>query len=78
MPGNYSPGEKMLLANAGVQNADPDRPRRAAVRRDSSMQGADPELHRPHPGQPGQGRACRQEAGGRPPDKSSGGWFDWF
>src|SRR3979409_373338 len=23
MPGNYSPSEKMLLANAGVQNADP-------------------------------------------------------
>src|ERR1700744_6412365 len=40
MQGNYSPGEKMLLAHAGVQNADPTI--RAQLQSDQrNMQGAD-------------------------------------
>ncbi len=59
MTGNYSPSEKMLLANAGVQNADPTV--RAQLQSDEkNMQGADHQLYGPDPGQPGQDSAYGQ------------------
>ena len=74
MPGNYSPSEKMLLANAGVQNADPTV--RAQLQSDEkNMQGADPQLHATSIlGSPAKAAPSAKGA----TDKSSGGWFDWF
>ncbi|MDE2181465.1 MAG: DUF3035 domain-containing protein [Alphaproteobacteria bacterium] len=40
MSGNYSPGEKMLLASAGIQNSDPDIRQHLQSDR-ASMMGAD-------------------------------------
>jgi Protein of unknown function (DUF3035) len=71
MRGNYSPAEKMLLANAGVQNADPSI--RAELQSDEkSMQGADTSFT---------DRILGSPAKRAPNDKSEdkgGGWFDWF
>ncbi len=73
MPGNYSPSEKMLLANAGVQNADPTV--RAQLQSDEkSMQGADPSFTDRILGSPAKAAPIAKGA----TDKSSGGWFDWF
>jgi Protein of unknown function (DUF3035) len=73
MPGNYSPSEKMLLANAGVQNADPTV--RAQLQSDeTSMQGADPSFTDRILGSPAKAAPSAKAA----PVKNSGGWFDWF
>ena len=73
MPGNYSPSEKMLLANAGVQNADPTV--RAQLQSDEkNMQGADPSFTDRILGSPATAAPSAKGA----TDKSSGGWFDWF
>ena len=73
MPGNYSPSEKMLLANAGVQNADPTV--RAQLQSDEkNMQGADPGFTDRILGSPAKAAPSAKGA----TDKSSGGWFDWF
>src|ERR1700761_8188179 len=77
MQGNYSPGEKMLLAHAGVQNADPTI--RAQLQSDQrNMQGADSSFTDRILGSPA--KAAPQAKGATPAstDKSSGGWFDWF
>lgn len=75
MPGNYSPGEKMLLANAGVQNADPTI--RAQLQSDEkNMQGADSSFTDRILGSPA--KAAPQPKGAASSTKSSGGWFDWF
>jgi hypothetical protein len=74
MQGNYSAGEKMLLANAGVQNTDPTI--RAELQSDEkNMQGADPSFTDKILGSP----AKAGPAGKGASDKSSGGgWFDWL
>jgi len=75
MQGNYSTGEKMLLAHAGVQNADPTI--RAQLQSDErNMQGADASFTDRILGSPAKG--APQAKGATSTDKSSGGWFDWF
>ncbi len=64
MRGNFTPGEKMLLANAGVQNADPTI--RGNLQSDyGSMQGADPAFHHPRPEWRHQQHGQRQETRGQ-------------
>lgn len=73
MPGNYSPSEKMLLANAGVQKTDPTI--RAQLQSDEkNMQGADSSFTDRILGSPAKAAPSAKGAS----DKSSGGWFDWF
>jgi hypothetical protein len=73
MQGNYTPGEKMLLANAGVQSADPTI--RAQLQSDEkNMQGADSSFTDRILGSPAKTAPASKGANG----KSGGGWFDWF
>ncbi|HXS06613.1 MAG TPA: DUF3035 domain-containing protein [Rhizomicrobium sp.] len=73
MKGSYSPGEKMLLANAGVQNSDPTI--RAQLQSDeTNMQGADPSFTDRILGSPAKAPPAAKGA----TEKSGGGWFDWF
>ena len=73
MQGSYSPGEKMLLANAGVQNSDPTI--RAQLQSDErNMQGADPSFTDKLLGSPAKAPASAKGES----EKSGGGWFDWF
>jgi hypothetical protein len=75
MQGSYTPGERMLLAHAGVQNADPTI--RAQLQSDErNMQGADSSFTDRILGSPA--KAPPQAKGAASSDKSSGGWFDWF
>jgi hypothetical protein len=78
MQGNYSPGEKLLLAHAGVQNTDPTI--RAQLQSDQkNMQGADASFTDRILGSPA--KAPPPPKGAAAPastEKSSGGWFDWF
>ena len=75
MQGNYSPTEKLLLAHAGVQNADPTI--RAQLQSDEkNMQGADPSFTDRILGSPA--KTAPLPKGATPSDKSGGGWFDWF
>jgi hypothetical protein len=70
MRGNYSMAEKLLLANAGVQNSDP------AIRARILGAGATPDT-----GQPVNADAVvnAKRAGAAPKaKKDSGGWFDWL
>jgi hypothetical protein len=92
MRGNYSTTEKMLLANAGVQNSDPSI--RTELKSDTrtALQGADASFTdrvlgtKPSPasGQPinadaeVERRAARAQKQAAKPKQSSGGWFDWF
>ena len=73
MQGAYSPGEKMLLANAGVQNSDPTI--RAQLQSDEkNRQGADSSFTDRILGSPAKAPASAKGA----TEKSGGGWFDWF
>ena len=73
MQGNYTPGEKMLMANAGVQNSDPTI--RAQLQSDEkNRQGADATFTDKLLGSPAKAPASAK--GER--EKSGGGWFDWF
>jgi hypothetical protein len=86
--GNYSPGERMLLATAGVNRADPGI-RQMLQSDQGKLQGADPSFTarlmgataQPNNGQPINANAEveRRAAAPKPvaPKKSSG-WFDWF
>ena len=73
--GSFSPGERVLLANAGAQRADPTI--RAQLQTDApGMQGADPNftdrvLNGNVTPVPSRNLAV-------PPKKKSGGWFDWL
>jgi hypothetical protein len=74
MRGNFTPGEKLLLANAGVQNADPTI--RADLQSEQgSLQGADPAFTTSvlngatTPG-------TKKPAAAR--KKKDTGWFDWL
>ena len=89
MRGNYSQAEKLLLANAGVQNADPSI--RTELKSEARLQGADPSFTdkllgakaSPSSNQPINADAeveRRSRAAQKPAakPKESGGWFDWF
>jgi hypothetical protein len=90
MRGDYTPGEKLFLANARVQNADPGV--RAKLQADSRvMQNADSDFTDRVLGggatpdtagkavnadaEISKGRASSKPA---PAKEDSGGWFDWF
>jgi hypothetical protein len=80
MQGNYSPGEKMLLAHAGVQNADPTI-RGQLQSDDRNMQAADSSFTDRILGSPAKAPPPPKGTAAAAPvstDKSSGGWFDWF
>ena len=91
MRGNYSPAEKLLLANAGSQNSDPGvRARLTAEQR--ALQNADRSFTdrilrtsstRDNGNPVNADAAVNARAKGRrttttTTKKESGGWFDWF
>jgi hypothetical protein len=89
--GNYSAAERMLLATAGVNRADPGI-RQLLQSDEGRMQGADPSFTArllgttasPNNGQPINAnaelerRAAAPRPAAKPAPKKSGGWFDWF
>ena len=90
MTGNYTMAEKLLLAHAGAQDADP-AVRTKLLSDIRSMQAADASFTdrvlgaapTPYTGQPvnadaeiGKRNSKRQQTNTKP--KDSGGWFDWF
>ncbi len=87
--GNYSPAERMLLATAGVNRADPGI-RQVLQSDQGKMQGADPSFTARLLGataQPNNGQAIdanteterrRGAARAGVPAKQASGWFDWF
>jgi hypothetical protein len=89
MKGNYSNGERMLLANAKVQQADPSIRARLNADQRATVQNADRSFTDKllnSAATPDTGRAVNADAEvnkGRKgtttaPKKDSGGWFDWF
>jgi len=90
MRGNYSMGEKMLMANAGVQNADPGV--RSKIAADSrTLQNANrsftdrilganatPETGTPVNADAEVNKKSRAGKDAAPAKKDSGGWFDWL
>ena len=89
MRGNYTPGEKMLLANAKVQQADPGIRARLNADQRAAVQNADRSFTdkllmtaaTPDTGKPvnadaevNKGRKTTTTKA----KKDSGGWFDWF
>ena len=75
MTGNFTTGERMLLANAGAQSADPAI--RAQLQTDQpGMQGADPDFTDRVLG--GATTRCRTRICACPQEEESSGWFDWF
>ena len=88
MTGNYTPGEKMLLANANAQQADPAI-RAELMGDDKTLQGADrsftdrllassatPDTGRPVNADAEIAKGTKTAV--KPRKKASGGWFDWF
>jgi len=87
--GNYSPAERMLLATAGANRADPGI-RQMLQSDQDKMQGADPSFTarllgaapQPNNGQPidANTELERRRGAARPAatTKESSGWFDWF
>lgn len=90
MRGNYTMAEKLLMANAGVQNADPGV--RAKIAADSrTLQNANRSFTdrilgasaTPEDGRPvnADAEVAKRSRGGKAapaPKKDSGGWFDWL
>ena len=73
MPGSISLGERMLLANAGVQNTDPAI--RAELAADSRSAAADQSFtDRVLKGTISPSTVPKKPA----PSNNSGGWFDWL
>ena len=89
MRGNYTPGEKMLLANAKVQVADPGIRARLNADQRAAIQNADRSFTdrilaapvSPNDGKPVNADAevskGKKTAVSKKKDES-GGWFDWF
>ena len=73
MRGNYTPAEKMLMANAGVQNADPTIRADLQSEQGSAQQGADPAFTTRVLNGPTAASGAR-----KPVVKKAPGWFDWF
>ncbi|HEY0265525.1 MAG TPA: DUF3035 domain-containing protein [Rhizomicrobium sp.] len=88
MRGNYTPGEKMLLANAKVQNADPAVRARLNADQRAAMQNADRSFTdkvlgasaTPDTGKPINGdlEVSKGKKSTATKKDDSGGWFDWF
>jgi hypothetical protein len=90
MAGNYTPGEKMLLANAKAQNSDPAIRARLNADQRAAVQNADrsftdrllassatPDTGKPINADAEIAKGTKTTAA-KPKKKSSGGWFDWF
>ena len=89
MTGNFTPGEKMLLANAKAQNSDPAIRARLNADQRAAVQNADRSFTdrllstaaTPDTGRPVNADAeiaKGSKAAAKPKKKESGGWFDWF
>ena len=89
MTGNFTPGEKMLLANAKAQNSDPSIRARLNADQRAVVQNADRSFTdrllnssaTPDNGKPVNADAEIAKGSKKavaPKKKSSGGWFDWF
>jgi len=87
--GTYTPGERMLLANAKVQNSDPVIRARLNADQRASIQNADRSFTdrilsskaTPDTGKPVNADAeiaKGRKTAAKPKKKESGGWFDWF
>jgi hypothetical protein len=89
MTGNYTPGEKMLLANAKAQNSDPAIRARLNADQRAAVQNADrsftdrllassatPDTGRPVNADAEIAKGTKTAV--KPRKKASGGWFDWF
>jgi hypothetical protein len=90
MRGNFTPGEKLLLANAKAQNSDPTIRSRLNADQRAAIQNADrnftDRLLSTAATTADTGRPVNADAevakgsktATRPKKKESGGWFDWF
>jgi hypothetical protein len=88
MRGNYTPGEKMLMANAKVQNADPGVRARLNADQRAALQNSDKSFTdrvlgssaTPDTGKPinGDAEINKGKKSTAPKKDDSGGWFDWF
>ena len=89
MRGNYSAGEKMLLANAKAQNSDPTIRARLNADQRAAIQNADRSFTdrilssaaTPNTGKPinADAEVAKGTKTAAPKQKEkSGGWFDWF
>ncbi len=88
MRGSYTPGEKMLLANAGAQNADPAVRSRLAADQRAAIQNSNASFTdkvlgtapTPDTGKPINGdlEISRGKKTTAPKKDDSGGWFDWL
>ena len=89
MRGNYTPGEKMLLANAKAQNSDPTIRARLNADQRAAIQNADRSFTdrilssaaTPNTGKPvnADAEVAKGTKTAAPKQKAkSGGWFDWF
>ena len=89
MRGNYTPGEKMLLANAKAQNSDPTIRARLNADQRAAIQNADRSFTdrilssaaTPNTGKPvnADAEVAKGTKTAAPKQKvKSGGWFDWF
>jgi hypothetical protein len=88
MRGNYTPGEKMFLANAKAETADPGIRARLRADQRAAIQNADRSFTDrllSSPVSPDNGKPVNADAEvnkGRkvstPQKEESGGWFDWF
>jgi hypothetical protein len=89
MTGNFTPGEKMLLANAKAQNSDPAIRARLNADQRAAVQNADrsftdrllassatPDTGRPVNADAEIAKGTKTAV--KPKKKASGGWFDWF
>src|SRR5471032_757066 len=88
MRGNYTPGEKMLLANAKVERADPGIRARLNADQRAAIQNADRSFTdrilsasvTPDTGKPvnADAEVTKGKKTATPKKEESGGWFDWF
>jgi hypothetical protein len=89
MRGNYTPGERMLLANARAQNSDPAIRARLNADQRAAIQNADRSFTdrilssaaTPNTGKPvnADAEVAKGTKTAAPKKKEkSGGWFDWF
>jgi len=88
MRGNYTPGEKMFLANAKVGTADPGIRARLSADQRAAIQNADRSFTdrllatraTPDDGKPinADAEVNKGRKTSTPKKEESGGWFDWF
>jgi hypothetical protein len=88
MRGNFTPGERLLLANAKAQNSDPGIRARLNADQRAAIQNADRSFTdrilsasvTPDTGKPvnADAEVTKGKKTATTPKKESGGWFDWF